>query len=434
MMLRALATVLVCALAARSQSVDALVERLDKLERDNNALRQEIERLRAELGALKQQSATQQEAQEITAQRVEEQAQTKVEAANKFPLRVRGMALVNFYKNGAHANGADTPTTASRTRGRATSAVTFRQTVLGLEFRGPQIVFGAQVSGSVFGDFYEGNTETTQYPNARLRTAEIVFDWQSRSLMFGQEKALVGLRDPTSLSYSGVSPFTAAGNLWRWQPQIRFEQRLALGPATKLRAQAALLQTNEDSAGNPGTLSVERRRPAIEGRLELAHEFDTNRRLEIAPSFHVSTSHVGPFSLPSRVYAVDWFANPVRLLEFSGIVYTGENLHHFGAYRQGYVVTPTSARTVHSSGGWAQLSVPFHPRISLNLIAGTMDDRNRDLAAAMIASNRNAAANLLFRIAPNILVALEAMQIRSHYLTGGIVKNPRYDLSIAYQF
>jgi len=434
MILRALAALLTLALAAHPQSVDVLVERLDKLERDNNALRQEIERLRAELGALKQQSAMQQETQQITAQRVEEQAQTKVEAAGKFPLRVRGMALVNFYKNGAHANGADTPTTASRTRGRATSAVTFRQTVLGLEFRGPQTVFGAKVSGSIFGDFYEGNTETTQYPNARLRTAEVVFDWKSRSLLFGQEKALVGLRDPTSLSYSGVSPMTAAGNLWRWQPQIRFEQRLALASATRLTAQAALLQTNEDSAGIPGALSIERRRPALEGRLELAHDFDTERRLEIAPSFHASTSHIGPFSLPSRVYAVDWFANPVRLLEFSGIVYTGENLHHFGAFRQGYVVTPTSARTVHTRGGWAQVSVPFHPRVSLNLIAGTMDDRNRDLAATMIASNRNAAANLLFRIAPNILVALEAMQIRTNYLNGGIVKNPRYDLSIAYQF
>jgi len=419
---------------AHAQTVDALVERLDKLERDNNALRQEIEDLRAELGAIKQQAAVQSESQEIVARRVEEQAQTKVEASQRFPIRLRGMALLNLYRNGAHANGQDTPTTASRTPGRATAAATFRQTVIGLEFRGPQSIFGARVSGSIFGDFYEGNTENVQYPNARLRTAEVLLEWRSRSLMFGQEKTLVGLRDPNSLSYSGVSPMTAAGNLWRWQPQVRLEQRFELAPSTKLRGQLAVVQTAEESGGNPGTLTIERRRPGVEGRIEFAHEFEGERRLELAAAFHASQSHVGGFSIPSRVWSVDWFANPHRLLELSGTLYTGQNLHHFGAFRQGWTVTPQDVLAVHTQGGWAQVSVPFTQRISLNLIAGTMDDRNRDLTAAMIGSNRTGAANVIFRIAPNVLLSLEAMQIRTNYLTGGTRRNPRYDLSVAYQF
>ncbi len=417
-----------------AQGVDALVERLDKLERDNNALRQEIEKLRAELGTMKQQAAAGAEEQEIVARRVEEQAQTKVEASQRFPIRLRGMALMNLYKNGGHANGQDTPTISSRNPGRATAAMSFRQTVLGLEFRGPQTLFGAQVSGSVFGDFYEGNTETVQYPNARLRTAEVQLDWSTRSLMFGQEKTLVGLRDPNSLSYSGVSPMTAAGNLWRWQPQIRFEQRYDLAPATKLRGQLALVQTAEESGGIPGPLALERRRPAAEGRVEVSHQFDQDRRVELATAFHAGESHVGGFSIPSRVWSLDWFANPFRLLEFSGVVFTGENLHHFGAFRQGWVVTPQGVHGVHTRGGWAQVSVPFTQRVSLNLMAGTMDDRNRDLLTTMIGSNRTGAANLMFRIAPNVLLSIEAMQIRTNYLTGGTTRNPRYDLSVAYQF
>ncbi|MEP7365915.1 MAG: hypothetical protein ABI972_21885 [Acidobacteriota bacterium] len=421
-------------LPAQAQNVDALVERLDKLERDNNSLRQEIEKLRAELGAVKQQSTVQAESQEIVSQRVEEQAQTKVEASQRFPIKLRGMALMNFFSNGTHANGQDTPTTSSRNAGKSTSAVTFRQTVIGLEFRGPQTLFGAKVSGSVFGDFYEGNTETVQYPNARLRTAEIQLDWRSRSLMIGQDKTLVGLRDPTSLAYSGVSPLTSAGNLWRWQPQIRFEQHVEVAPSTKLRGQFAFVQTAEESGGNPGTLALERRRPAVEGRIEIAHQFDADRRLEIASAFHVSQTHVGGFSLPSRAWTVDWFANPFRYLEFSGAMFTGENLHHFGALRQGWVITPQGANSVHSKGGWAQASVPFTQRVSLNLMAGTMDDRNRDLLNTMIGSNRTGAANLMFRIAPNVLFSIEAMQIRTNYLTGGTTRNPRYDLSLAYQF
>ena len=421
-------------LSAHAQTVDALVERLDKLERDNNSLRQEIEKLRAEIGAMKQQSSVQTEAQEIVSRRVEEQAQTKVEASQRFPIRLHGMALMNLYRNGAHANGQDTPTVASRTPGRSTAAVSFRQTVIGLEFRGPQSLFGAQVSGSVFGDFYEGNTETVQYPGARLRTAEIQLDWRSRSLMIGQEKSLVGVRDPNSLSYSGVSPMTAAGNLWRWQPQIRLEQRLELAPTTKLRGQLAVLQTAEDIGGAPGALPLERRRPSLEGRLEIAHQIDGERRVELATAFHASQSHVGAFSIPSRAWSIDWFANPFRLLELSGNMFTGENLHHFGAFRQGWVVRANGVNGVHTRGGWAQVSVPFTDRVSLNLIAGTMDDRNRDLVSTMIGSNRTGAANIIFRIAPNVLLSLEAMQIRTNYLTGGIKRNPRYDLSLAYQF
>jgi hypothetical protein len=172
----------------------------------------------------------------------------------------------------------------------------------------------------------------------------------------------------------------------------------------------------------------------LEGRLELSHQFTGERRMEIAAAFHASQSHVGGFSIPSRAWVIDWFTNPSRLLEFSGTIYTGENLHHFGAYRQGWVVTPNGVSGVHVRGGWAQVSVPFTERVSLNLMAGTMDDRNRDLLSTMIGSNRTGAANLMFRLAPNILFSIEAMQIRTHYLTGGVTRNPRYDLSLAYQF
>lgn len=412
-----------------AQNVDSLLDRLNKLERDNTAMRQEMDALRAELAALK----TTAEKTEVIERRVEEQAQAKVEASQKFPVRVRGMALVNLFHNGKHANGVDTPTTASRTPGRATAAATFRQTTVGLDFNGPR-VWGAAVSGSVMGDFYEGNTETVQFAPARLRTANITMDWATRSLMIAQEKPLISPRDPNSLSFVGVSPLTSSGNLWRWQPQIRFEQRIGSREGTQLRLQGAIIQTSEESGGNPGTLSLERRRPGLEGRFELAHRFGEERRIEFAPGFHVSTSHVGPFSLPSKVFTMDWFANPVKLLEFSGTFFTGENLHHFGALRQGWVVVNNTAQAVHSRGGWAQVSVPFHPRISLNLFGGIMDDRNSDLLATSIGANKTGAANLMFRLAPNILVSLEALQTRTTYINGGTQRNPRYDLAIAYLF
>ena len=415
------------------QNVDALLERLERLERDNSAMRAELETLRKELSALKSAAVSQAEKSEIAERRLEEQAQSKVEASQKYPVRLRGMALVNLYRNGRHANNTDHPTTASRIPGRATAAATFRQTVLGVDFHGPQL-FGAAVSGSIAGDFYEGSTETVQFAPARLRTAHVSFDWASRSLMIGQEKPLIAQRDPNSLSFVGVSPLTAAGNLWRWQPQIRVEQRFGDAASTQFRAQAALMQTSEESGGVAGGLSLERRRPGLQGRFAFSHRLDEERRIEIAPGFHVSTSHVGPFSLPSNALTVDWFANPVKLVEFSGTLFSGENLHHFGAFRQGWIVNGNTARTVRSRGGWAQISVPVHARVSLNLFGGVMDDRNSDLVAASIGANATGAANVMFRLAPNLLLSLEALQTRTRFLTGGTQRNPRYDLAIAYHF
>lgn len=438
-MTRALGLLLFCCAmkAAPPQApVDRILERLDRLERENDSLRRELQELRSEVSNLRTPAAmTTEERLEVTERRVEEQAQAKVEASQRMPLKISGMLVANLYKNTRWAAGADHPTTAARLPGRATAGLTFRQSVLGLEYHGAHTLWGGHVKGSVFADFFEGTTENTLYAPARLRTATVEIDWGTRSLMVGQEKPLFSQRDPTSFSFIGVSPLTAAGNLWRWQPQIRFEQRVSLGGQTLLRAQAAILQTNEDSTTGDARIAPERRRPGLEGRFEVGHKLDENRRIAIAPGFHVSTTHALGRQLPSRVWSVDWFANPWARLELSGLFWTGENVHHFGALRQGLTLFPNGElRTVKAKGGWAQASVPFTNRVSLNLFGGVHDDRNRDLPATGIGANHSGGVNLMMRIAPNLLLSVEALQTRTRFLTTGPRKNNRYDLSVVYLF
>jgi hypothetical protein len=423
--------------AATPAPVDHILHRLERLERDNEELRRQIRELRAEVAGLRPvpPAATAEERLEIVERRVEEQAQTKVEASQRFPLAVTGMLVANLYKNTRQVAGVDHATSLSRTPGRATAGLTFRQSVLGLEYHGAQTLWGGRVRGSIFADFYEGNTENTLYPSARLRTAALELDWGSRSVLVGQEKPLFSQRDPTSFSFIGVSPLTAAGNLWRWQPQIRLEQRARLTEQTQLKAQVALLQTNEESTTADPRLAIERRRPAVEGRFEVARQIDGNRRIALAPGFHVSTSHALGARLPSRVYSLDWFANPFSRFELSGILWTGRNVHHFGAFRQGITLFPDGRLvSVGASGGWAQAAIPFTSRVSLTLFAGVHDDRNRDLTSAGIASNRSGGTNIIFRLAPNLLLSLEALQTRTHFLNAGPRKNNRYDLSVVYLF
>ncbi|MBL8291607.1 MAG: hypothetical protein JNN08_07215 [Bryobacterales bacterium] len=416
--------------------VDRILERLDRLERENDSLRRELHELRTQVVNLRTpENATAEERLDVMERRVEEQAQAKVEASQRFPLKISGMLVANLYKNSPAAAGVDHPTTAARVPGRSTAGLTFRQSVIGLEYHGAQTLWGGHVKGSVFTDFFEGNIENTLYAPMRLRTATVEIDWGSRSLMVGQEKPLFSQRDPTSFSFIGVSPLTSAGNLWRWQPQIRFEQRLALGPQTQLRAQAALLQTNEDSSTGDVRIAQERRRPGLEGRFEVAHKFDENRRIAIAPGFHVSTTHALGRQLPSRVWSLDWFANPWAMLELSGLFWSGENVHHFGALRQGLTLFPDGRlTTVKSKGGWAQAAVPFTNRVSLNLFGGIHDDRNRDLLPTAIGANHTGGVNLMMRIAPNLLLSVEALQTRTRFLTPGPRKNNRYDLSVVYLF
>jgi hypothetical protein len=440
---------LITAGAAVAQSpgdLKAVLERLDRLEQENKSLRGEVRQLRDEVsvlrgappGAPEQPTTTQTNSERLEVQetRVEELAQSKVESSQKFPIRITGMALFNAYHGGTNSGSAENPVTAATTSGNVRAGATFRQSVLGLEYNGPATVFGGKVRGSFYMDFYDGPLED-YYSYARVRTASIEVDWKSRSLLVGLEKPMFAPREPTSLSQVGISPLTGSGNLWRWMPQVRLEQKLKLAPSTELRAQFGVMQTGEDYPGavNPAGTIVERRRPGWQGRFEIAHKIDEDRRIEIAPGFHFSTSHVNGVSVPSQLFSLDWFANPIRRVQFSGAFFAGENVAHFGATRQGYTFLPDGRIIpVRGIGGWGQLTFLATSKLSFNLFNGQQDDRNADLTSRGIAKNLTWGGNAMYRLAPNVIVSFEALQLRTTYMDRGLRLNNRYDLAVAYLF
>jgi hypothetical protein len=409
-----------------------VLERLDRVEVENRALKEEVRALRERVDAA-QPSAP--ERIEIHESRIEELAGVKVEASQRFPISLTGMALFNVFRNGQNSAGADIPTTASLATGPSVAGATFRQSIVGLRYHGPRTFLGGRVSGQFNMDFYEGNTEG-QYSPLRIRTASIDLDWKTRGLRFGLEKAIVTPREPNSLMQLGISPLTSSGNLWRWIPQARFEQRISAGEMSRLSAQFAVVQTYEES-GAPTAQSglVRRRRPGGEFRFELAHDFRNERRIEFAPGFHFSDSHVAGYQVPSRIFTLDWLMTPWRKLEFTGAFFDGENVHHLGALRQSFQFKPDgSVSGVHSTGGWGQLSVLATGRLTFNIFGGVHDDRNSDLAPGRIARNLSGAANAMYRLAPNVVVSFEALQTRTTYIGIGNRRNNRYGLAVAYLF
>lgn len=424
--MRKRALLLVAAVSLAAQDLSAILARLEKLEAENRELRGEVKQLRDIVEGAK---PTVTERLDIVERRVEEQASTKVEAPNRYPLEITGMAVFQTFYNTRGSNGADVPTTASATPGRAAAGASPRQSVIGLRYHGPQTVFGGKVSGSMYMDFWDGNTEGAA-PPFRVRTAEVTVDWASRSLALGMMKPLISPHDPSSFAYIGVSPLTSSGNLWRWQPQLRFEQR-----AGWFKGQAAVMQTNEDSTGAPANLINNRRRPGLELRGSASHSFDDTRRVEIGFGGHFSESRIGAQSLPSRIASIDWLVTPVPKLTLSGNFFNGENVHHLGALRQSFRIAANGfINTVHSRGGWTQLSVPFTPRVTLNVFAGIHDDRNADLNRGQNGANRSGGANIMWRFAPNVIMSFESSQIRSSYVGTFNRRMNRYDLAIAYLF
>ncbi len=445
-----LASVVCGATLLRAQStpeIREILNRLQTLESDNRALKDEVKSLREQLAATR--STTPDAVQDemaVQKSRVEEMAQSKVESSQKLPIRITGMALFNTYVNGAFNANTENATIASLTRSDATGGGSLRQSVIGLQFESPQTVFGGKVTGSVFTDFFGGSAASLNHL-IRLRTATVSLDWDRTSIAFGQDKPIIAPRDPNSYAQVGLSPLTDAGNLWLWQPQIRVEHRLKFGSSAGLIAQAGVFQTRELGFESTGynfyvpapsgtTLPPEHAQPGVEGRFELWKKWGENRRIEIAPGFHENPSSVGASDVSSKLFSIDWLIKPAKYFEFTGFFYNGQNVAPLGALPQGFTPAYYGNRynAVHSTGGWAQVRIPVTERLAFDIFGGRQDDRNRDLLRGYIGLNQAYYANVMYRLAPNVMLSLEGGQVRTTFLGTGNRLNNHYDLAVAYLF
>jgi hypothetical protein len=441
------------AYAQGTPPVQEILDRLDRLEKDNQALLEEVRALRQEVSGLRApapateaaqpetQSQNSDERAAVEENRIDELAQSKVEASQKFPIRITGMLLFNASVNGAYNGNMGNPLLASAAPGDLMGGGTLRQTTLGFLFNGPETFLNGKISGSVYMDFFGGSTLSLNHL-VRLRTAAIDIDWKNTSVMFGQDKPLISPRDPDSLAQVGYSPLTWAGNLWLWQPQVRLEQRFSFGENTGLRAQAAVLDTSSlDYPADPNLYNQsesprqEYSSPGAEGRVELWHRWGDTERVEIAGGYHFNKNNVLEVNVPSQIYSLDWFLRPIAKLEFSGTFFHGQNVGILGGLPQGFMVQNYSeVNAVHSAGGWAQIRVPITARLAWDLYGGQQNDRTSDLEYGYIGKNQGYFSNLMYRIAPNVIVSLEGGQVRTNYLGLGNRLNDHYDLAVGYLF
>lgn len=411
-----------------------ILDRLNALERQNQALLNEIQALRKEVQAVRASPSTQnqtaQERLDVAEQRIKEQAQTKVESSQRFPIKLTGMLLFDAYRTTGAAGYESTGYTGDGGPGGAT----FSQSILGFEFHGPSLPEGGQVRGFLSMDFYD---QLRGYSVLRFREGAISFDWKRRSIIFAQEKPLVSPLQPTSFARVGVPPLAGAGNLWLWRPQVRYEERLPLGRSTEMSFQVAALQTNEtySAPALPAYAGLEASRPAIEGRIGVGHSWQEQKRLSAGIGFHASSTHILGTSVPSRLISADILFKPLSKLELTGTIFHGENFANLGGAPPGFTITSMgTVIPVHGSGGWVQVAVPVTRRLTFDLYAGRQLNNPHDLSNYEIESTLTYASNVLYRIAPNVVLGLEASQTRLTYLYEHPSLSNRYDATVAYLF
>jgi hypothetical protein len=398
------------------------------------------------------------ESTSLIGSKIDEQYQTKVETASKYRARLHGIVLMNAFRNVGGSDNLDFPDYAMPLPGfvsRVAVGATLRQSEIGLEIFGPQVV-GARTSADVQFDFAGGFPATGNGVNfgiARLQTASLRFDWEHTSIVAGQDSLFVSPLSPTSFASLATPAFAFTGNLWGWTPQLRLEHRFSLSDQQSITMQAGVLD-NLDWEFNTGPF--ERSPQAGEMSGQPAYGFRTAWSHGIAPralSF-AAAGYYGRQSWAWGRYAdawagmADWQVPLLRRLQLSGEFYRGRAIGGLGGAIGTSVVFGGSApfsplRPVDTAGGWTQLKFQLTPKLEFNgvvseddaftgNIRGFATDQNN--GGLIIGRNRGALGNVVFRPRSDLVLSTELRRLRTYPVYSTSSSTNQVNLSIGILF
>ena len=375
------------------------------------------------------------ENQELIAQQVEEQHQTKVESSSRYRVKLSGLVLMNAFANSGAVDVPDLANRAFAPTPKTGIGATMRQTVLGAQVFGPEIA-GAQTSGSIAVDFFGGFPQVPYGTTAgliRMRTASLRFDWKDNSLVVGQESPFFAPLSPTSFATIAEPALSWAGNLWVWTPQVVAEHRFRRSEDSWFSVQGGLLlPLTEQIPDSPQYTGIEAgnrsRRPA------LATEFSWNAKAFGQPlmiGVGAYNSHLKyELGRETESWAVtgDWRLPLGSRFEFSGEGYRGKAVGGLGggiwqsvAYNGDPSLSTTQFRPLNSVGGWSQLKYTLNPKIEFNGAAGQDNVLASDIlwsgglrgefTPRLLGRNREAFGNVIFHPRSNLILSAEYRHI-----------------------
>jgi len=419
--------------------------------------RAETEQLRKELQATRAASATAapngvtpleervsslEESSQLLSSKVDDQFQTKVEAASKYRVRLSGIVLLNLFSNHGRMDSQDTPTWAipdiPNVSGQTLGA-SLRQSEIGLEVFGPRLA-GARTSGNLQFDFSGGSPNTPNGVNlglVRMRVASIRMDWKDTSIVAGQDNTFFSPLSPTSFASLAIPAFSYAGNLWGWIPQVRLEHRFNLSEGQSVVLQGGILDnvTGElPSAFAPFAQAGQSSgQPAYAGRAAWTRNvFGMPLTLGAAGYYSRQTWSMNQ-NVDGWAAMTDWSVPLARRVSLNGEFYRGRAIGGLGGavgrsvLFSGNPSPQGQVRALNSVGGWSQLKVIATSKLEFNGAFGVDNPYASDVRGfsvspgfpAPLLQNRSSLVNVIYRPRSDLLLSGEYRHLRTFDIDAG---------------
>jgi uncharacterized coiled-coil protein SlyX len=470
-----------------SQQIQKLTDSMARTQAQVDQSQRQLDQMRKELTALQRQlaqsgSATAtpsssgttaaiedlRERQAMQESQIATHEQTKVESESKYPVKITGLLLLNGFVNAGAVDMAATPTVALP--GSGSTGASVRQTVLGLDARGPH-VFGARSYADLRVDF-DGSPQSsvtgTSYSGAysanttllRLRTAHAALQWENTAAYFSLDRPIFSPDAPTSLTAVAVPPLAWSGNLWTWNPQVGVTQDIGLPVSRDLRLEAALIDVGDaplspvvgaSPSKVPASTAEQSRWPGVEARVALlGSKLDDNAsHFGVGGYFAPHHTSFGD-NFDSWAGTLDWRLLLPANLQFTGSFYRGLALGGLGggAYKDfAYRVDPDSGeyyfRPLDDVGGWAQLKEKLNEQVELNAAFGLDNVFANELRRYAVpggvtyqnlARNRTYTGNVIYSPRAYLLFSFEYRHLESLPVTGLPAASNIIGLGAGYKF
>ncbi len=382
------------------------------------------------------------ESSQLLSSKVDDQYQTKVEAASKYRVRLSGIVLLNLFSNHGRMDSQDTPTWAipdiPNVSGQ-TFGATMRQSEVGLEVFGPRLA-GARTSGNLQLDFAGGSPNTPNGVNfglLRMRTASMRMDWNDTSIVAGQDNAFFSPLSPTSFASLAIPAFSYAGNLWGWIPQVRVEHRFNLSEGQSVMLQGGIMDniTGElPAAFAPFAQAGESSgQPAYAARAAWTRSVFGMPLTVGAAGYYSRQNWSFDHSVDGWAAMTDWSVPLARRVSFSGEFYRGRALGGLGGgvgrsvLFSGNPSPQAQLRALNSVGGWSQLKVMATSKLEFNGAFGVDNPFASDVRGfplspgfpAPLLQNRSSLVNVIYRPRSDLLLSGEYRHLRTFDIDAG---------------
>ncbi len=393
----------------------------------------------AQPATLAERVASLEESSELLTSKLDDQYQTKVDAASKYRLRLSGIVLLNLFSNYGIVDSQDVPTWAipqiPNVSGQTLGA-SVRQSEIGLEVFGPHVL-GARTSADLQLDFAGGSPNLPNGVNfglARLRIATMRMDWNNTSIVAGQDNAFFSPLSPTSFASLALPAFSYAGNLWGWIPQVRIEHRFNLSDGQTITLQGAIMDnvTSElPSAFAPFAQAGESSgQPAYATRLAWTRNiFGMPLTLGAAAYYSRQNWSLG-HNVDGWAAMTDWSVPLAKRVSLTGEFYRGRAIGGLGGGVGRSVLFSSDSSQVsplNSVGGWSQLKISASNKLEFNGGFGVDNPFATDVRGfpvspgfpAPLLQNRSSLLNVIYRPRSDLLFSGEYRHLRTFDIDAG---------------